>query len=502
MQSIIRSQQVRITTPIVAALLALVLLSIKIKFALLFAGILALIVGVSILKMSPGKGLQIYFFYLLFEGGIKIWTNYNPIFHVGSDILLLSIFARLVVRKTTTDEMDGIVSRENIASKIVPFLIIFWLWVAVQFFNPWGIGLVPSLASLKIYVIPILLFFMVSFLMKDEEIRPLPYIILILGIIQAAAASIDGSLGDQVLPSMHPRYMQTLNGKFNGIFYRPFGTTNLPGGPAAWMYHCFVGAIIVCALEIKKQAITKSKWFIPVITYIVLALTTLAFCQVRTAAIKFVGIGLLGAAFLSPRKSIQAIVFVMVLGLVASADLGIKLPIPGFIDIDRAEVLLARYASLGSKETWTEARVGALDGMINLSEKTVMGIGLSRTGAASGPWQEKLKKEPMFGNRWAFSDNLYRAIFTELGIFGFFAFLLLFGAILWNLFNQHNFICKLIFVYTALYMVAGFASEGILYQPDAAFMWFYLAWAFRADKIMDDPDDNKVEKKQGEALLT
>ena len=40
--------------------------------------------------VPTGALFPFYFLYLLFEGAIKILSNYNPILHVGSDIVLLA----------------------------------------------------------------------------------------------------------------------------------------------------------------------------------------------------------------------------------------------------------------------------------------------------------------------------------------------------------------------------------------------------------------------------
>jgi len=65
-------------------------------------------------------------------------------------------------------------------------------------------------------------------------------------------------------------------------------------------------------------------------------------------------------------------------------------------------------------------------------------------------------------------------LFTEVGLGGLLAWMLLVGGIIVLLLLRKTREGRLVALCCAVYLVVGFASEGILYQPDAAFFWLYV----------------------------
>lgn len=364
----------------------------------------------------------------------------------------------------------------------MPCLMIFWIWVAVQFFNPWGLGVLPSFAAMKNYVMPILLFFITCFLLKPEELIFLPFVLLLLGIAEGSIANLDGYMGEGFVSSLHPRYNQTLGIAFRGDQYRPFGTTHLPGGAAALIAHSVLAVFLVLRrLQIKKPSgefVHSRLWYLAIAAYFPLSIMTLIFSQVRIFMIRFVIIGLTGLILGGGKKLTSGLTYTIGLGFLLSLAFR-SAPIDSDVDADRMERISHRFLSLGSRETWTGARQGAIESMLTLSETTTLGIGLSRVGASSSLWRARIDKDPHFSKKWGFADNVYRAIFTECGLAGLLSYLLLMTAIIVALVKQATYVSLLVAANCIIYILAGWGSEGILYLPDSAFFWTYVGLGLR-----------------------
>ena len=453
----------------------------------LFTGAIFIVIfgAMWFLNVEPGHLLKLYVCYIMFEGMIKILSNYNPILHVGSDLFLLGIFARLYIRMVTTRDFNIYVNGNEHSAKILPYLYGFWLWVALQFFNPWGIGLLPSVASFKLYVVPVLLFFMVTYMTKDDELHGILHVMIFLGLIQGALTIADASMGDSWLPSIHPRYRVQMGIQFVGSNYRPFGTTNLPGGPSIWIYQLAAGCLLLLIQLSNKNLkhwLYSGLWRIPITLTILVSIPAFLMCQVRSALIRLFLLIFSYLAISNPQKAIAGVIIGAALLGPATADpemaAGTLAPLVGE---ERAEMIATRFLSLGSSDTWKNARHGALEGSLNLAEKTTMGIGLSRTGAASAIWKNTSKNETYFGDRWGFTDNVYRALFTELGLFGLVAFCVLMFGIFITLLTRGTKSAYLMIPYLGLYLLQGRGSEGILYLPDAHFLWLFVGLALRSE---------------------
>jgi len=466
-----------------AALVACALFAGNVNPLWLVLFLIAAMVATTAYLVDPGRLFSAYMAYLLIEGALKIFSNYNPVVHVGSDLLLMLLFIRLLGRRSQMMQVHPAPDFSQVRL-VVPYLMLFWIWVGVQFLNPWGLGLLPSLAALKIYVMPMLVFFAVAFLLSDRELENIPFFILCLGLAEAIVATIDGALGDGYLPTLHPRYIATMSDRFVGMLYRPFGTTSLPGAPSVWMTHCLIAALLTLhGLNNNMRLSNLAKlWRKTIATlFFPFAIATLILCQGRTMLLRFGLLTALGVILSGNKKAIAALAIIGT-PAVLSFPLLDGLARDGTLapaDALRVLQITSRFTSLGSGDTWTTAREGALGAMLRLSEATNLGIGLSRVGAASSLWGAKIADDPVFGDDWSFADNLYRCLFTEVGIAGLSAYLLLLVAIVVLCLRRGTFAGRLIAVNCLVFCLAGFGSEGVLYQPDAAFFWLYAAWALR-----------------------
>jgi hypothetical protein len=446
-------------------------------------------VSASVFALTPGQVLLFYFSYLMFEGSLKILSSYNPVVRLGSDLLLGFAVLRLIGRHNREQNPSLRPEVRRRLGTLVGFFTIFWLWVAVQFVNPWGLGLLPSLAGLKVYLIPLLVFFTVGIYMRDSELRALPYMLLVMGLFQATVSVIDWYAGPSGLPSLHPKYAQVLWEFLQGFPYRPFGTTNLPGAPALWMFHCLTGSLIAMAQLKDSDSKEARTWRWIFGLFVTFALLTLVACQVRLALLRFLallGVGL----FLLGRKQAVVIGALVVGGLVGlgsltQTDYQEALATKSFIKVeDRFQIALSRFGTLKSQEHWKSARGGdwALKEFLVRGEKTYSGIGLSRIGAASAPWVSRIAEDPYFNAAWGFADNLALALFTELGLGGLAGYILLVLAVLGKLIGVGSTQSLIAAAACGLIFFSGWGSEGILFQPDASLFWMTAAFGLRSPR--------------------
>ena len=497
-----------------SSVLGLVLLGMGIIPLLLFffsiqkaVFLIALSVGVGTVLVLPiQKTLFVFYFYLVFDGFIKLFSGYHPLAHVGQDIVLLIIFWRAMLDRETGGP------KKLMQIPLGGFVLIFSTWVLLQYLNPFGLGLLPSIAGSKIYFASIAIY-IVSYSYLDESARHK----IMLWIVTLAAF-------ECVLATMEylffPEYLYNLSSdgaisfsnvskdRFIGAFYRPIGTTSLPGAPSVW---------VSLAAPFATYILSSPEWsrFNKIIAtvFFVFAIPTLIFCQMRINVI----LTLLGviAVALFPRSgftsrlgvasaaSVAAITLVFFIVNKMADNIGISLsdsPMSltsssgdnssGDESAGKLMQLQGRMLTLGEKSTFTTARGGAIDAMVRLGEQMPFGIGLSRVSAASSPWLDIIKKDPHFGVQWTFSDNLFRAIFTELGIFGLMSWILMVGAIVLTLFKSALLISKFdsaFLVWTcatgALTLFSGgLDSEGVLYAPVSSLIWLMFGIGMREVK--------------------
>lgn len=479
--------------PPLAGLMSIYLLLQSDKAALLFTALVGVSGATSVLKIQPQRLIRFYFLYLMFEGALKILSNYNPLIHVGSDLLLIVIFLRLVPRFSLESVNTLAPEVRKRLDRVSTFLLMFWLWVGVQFFNPWGLGFLPSVAGLKIHVIPMLMLFVAGYLLTDEELKSLPPLLLGMGLFQGAVALIDWWLGPQVLPLLHPRYQTVLLQFLQGFPYRPFGTTNLPGAPAMWMFHTLTGSLILFHLVSKRDVtILRPKiWSRLFVVFLPLALGTLLVCQVRASIVRFLAM-IFAGTFVLGRKYVPAAVLAIAAvplamsfapkkryeELVTTKDSGQAM---------RLQQALARLNTIGDSRSWQRAGGGswAINELIERASFTMAGNGLSRFGAAAAPWKALMDRDRHFKPRWSFSDNVFLALFTELGLGGLLAYLLLVSSVVWHLFDARTKLAWLCAGACGITVLSGLGSEGILFQPDASFFWMYAALGLRSPGITE-----------------
>lgn len=437
------------------------------------------------------KLLALYLCYLMLEGALKIWSNYTPVSQVSSDIVLILAFLRLVHARAAT--LTPFRPAPEITAKlnsIVNFLVLFWIWVLIQFLNPWGLGLLPSLAALKIYVVPVLVFFIVGYFLPDEEVERLLGLIVVLAVLQSFLGLWDWRMGEGFLPAMHPRYQSAMV-NIRGYPYRPFGTTAVPGGPGVWVFHSVAAVLLLLSLDKLRKEKRRSRSTaralvdLSLLVYPAMCIALLLVCQVRVIIVRYVLTGLLGLCLLGRRYVVSAglcLAIPAMLGSVVFSTQEISTVVTNAA-VSNTEIgkILARARTLQNLETYSTARGGgfSVKELLNRAAFTIAGAGLSRLGASSIPWGERIQADPFFSKGWGGADSLFIAIFSEVGLGGLVVYLLLMLTLMGSLLVSKGIAPKIALVYCLVMLGSGYATEGILYQPDAAFFWLYAGFGLR-----------------------
>lgn len=463
---------------------------------------IAALMGFGIAFILPLKySLFAYFMYMAMEGAFKINSNYNPVAQLGGDMLLMILLVRACLDKST-----GGVGKIT-QTPFVKLIAIYAVWVFIQYANPLGLGLIPSIAGSKIYVGMLPLFFLTYHYLDRREFELLFICLVGITCVESTLAVIEYIFGQDFMLSLHPRYKATAGIRFVGSLYRPFGTTAVPGTPSSWIY---LSTPMAMYLLIRPKASLPTMLLAGY--YFAIAVPALIFCQIRTAMVLF-ALGIIGvAAFPGPglRKRMSRIVALFAVGIIGllpqlkavflQDDAGendkvalmqnalSKGEIAGKkLSGKQIQKLADRLGSLGKTESFKNARTGAIEGMVELGSQTLFGIGLSRVGAAAIPWESLIKADPRFGSKWSFADNLYRTIFTEIGLTGLVAWALMIFSFIIYFFRQafernagfDNFKVWTSAIMLVLLLIGGWGSEGILYTPMSCFFWTYIASALK-----------------------
>lgn len=433
-------------------------------------------VATMVIILIPVKwGIVFTFLYIGFEGFLKIVSGYHPVIHVGSDILVIFLAFKIIF---------GTFSGQNRESIFTPPLAILFLlhfsWVLITLFNPYSLGLIPSLAGAKVYVTMVLLYFFgysqtKSLKDADDFLKPLMFVVLIhtiFGIYQ-------GMVGEQSVLTLHPGYAKQLE-KFQNFAFRPFGLTNVPGGPA--VYLSFMFPVILYVLFTFRSYLIRAVYslFLPAGIFLFLL------CQVRASLIKMI-IGctmfFLGLIFYSSRNRNQMQYLLVLLTALTAATIYF---LPQFVNIymekDELNVTaVERSLTIFDVESISQARRGALGRFLNYAQAAPFGAGFSRIGGAAAKFTEQRTQDPFFGSDYFFADNFWVACIVELGIPGMLMITVLVACIWWSswkvVLKLEEFKIKMlalsIFSAMTAMLIGLYGSEGILYNPDACFFWFF-----------------------------
>jgi hypothetical protein len=440
--------------------------------------------GTSFFFIPYFRTIQIFFIYLHLEGFFKMITNYNPIIHVGTDLLVVLLFGRFVFSQLKF----GMYIRE----KLPPLTLLFSihaLWFFISFWNPFAVSFFASLAAAKIYLTMPSLFFFGYFLTTNKKRVGqfiTPWIIMIF--VQCATGIYQFMIGPKSVTGISPQYAIAL-AKFQGGAFRPFGTTHLSGAPGAYIYMAipFLLRLLLASPHVTARIFS--------IAMIIASVVLLLVCQVRAQILKAI-IGAVVYFFIyltkigSQSKASAGKAFVMMVIALGIGAAGLPY-ILGFLssqnaDTDRA---LARSFSVFNKSV-TESRSGAMDRFSFYLSRAPMGSGLSRIGPAVSVFSNQIAQSNFFQEGF-FSDNLWVALAIDLGLPGVIIITLLVAMIMiygirglkqiqdpYLVGVQAAIICGLLSI-----ALGAPSAEAIIYNPEAAFFWFFSGMLMRIPQL-------------------
>jgi len=443
----------------------------NVNLKILFISIVT-VVGLCLLLLPYRWAISIFFIYLGFEGMAKILVNYHPVIHVGADILITLLCIKWFLSR--------LILRKSVFTNLPPLSTLFALhftWFAIAFFNPYSLGLYPSLAGVKVYVTMFTLYAFGYYLATDiKQIHRFMGVWLLVAAIQVVTSLYQASVGPESVLSISPYYAKPLL-KHQGYAFRPFGTTANAG--ASSIFLSVTGAFMAYFLIAYKKMIPR----ILMLLLVPLSVFTLLLCQVRSALVKFIlgsGLFLMGSLRRGGGKG-----RVRALGAVAVLAGLLIFALPTLTtrwSSQQSDTMRAieRSVSIFDAKTVRHARRGVLDRIILFAKEVPLGAGLSRTGSAGGKFQNRIKMDLFFPEGF-FTDNFWAATIVDLGIPGSLILSIIIFTILFRGYRSYRQLKSLQLVYLNVAFLSAlipiviglWGAEGVIYNPEAAFFWFF-----------------------------
>ncbi|MCC6138623.1 MAG: hypothetical protein IT287_08315 [Bdellovibrionaceae bacterium] len=427
---------------------------------------------IAILYVKTEISLFLIITFIWFQGFFKIISNYNPIVHVGADLVVIALLLKLLFVKPPKHKKPP---------PLVGLFALHFCWVIVTCFNPYSLSVVSNIAGAKVYVSMFLLYFFGYYLTQSlRDVKKLFTLFSILAVIQMIFTIYQGMIGPTSVTTLHPGYQVQLN-KFIGYAFRPFGLTHIPGGPSVYIYTAL--PFIVYSIYASRRWIVQF-FYVSVLPLMGLSLVM---CQVRSAIAKavfsliiFVGTMLTSKLPISFAKKAYTLAGSAVLtGLTLFAmtylfDLSVK-------SYEDNEMSIDRSFSTFDMNAISVARRGAMDRFITYLRVVPFGAGFSRVGASAGAFEDVHKTDTFFAKGYFFSDNLFVHLLVELGLPGVFILTLLIGSVLfigikiWRTESRAQLIGPQMAILSSLVAIAAgsYGAEGIIYNPESCFFWLF-----------------------------
>jgi hypothetical protein len=434
------------------------------------------------LKMRDRLAAMIVFFaYLSVEGLLKLLANYHPFIHIGLDVTLATIVGVWIAM--------ALVRREAAIPR-VPLLLLIVLhvaWVVLLVFSPYTASLYVGVASWKVHLTMIPLYFVGYLVARDPDaprrfLRAMTIIwtgAFVLTLIQY----VSGPGGPFDLGETYMRRLVQYHE------WRPFGTTALPGGEGIFAFFAIPFAF---CLVLRGDYRLRDPWIIATIVtgsavffvsgvrQVFLGCLLMLFTMVGLQVIR--GRGRAAGALLVTLLAGAATYLVVREYVVPQVQrtLAQEEAIP---EVWRERNPTERFEKLMELSTYASARRGGLDMIWDRVRAFPFGAGLGRTGSAAGALQEELTRDPMgkmIQDRYGFQDNFFAAMLVETGIPGT---LLLTGMLIGLLVYSVRLARQspdpadaafgaMVAGYMVAMLITSWGSQPLLANPTLAFFWF------------------------------
>ena len=419
------------------------------------------------------------FIFFTIEGQGRIIWHYHPLFRNIFDLYLI-----IIVTKNIVTTKSIFLPKEF--PNIFKFLFVgHFLWYLIQFFNYQSVGPLGPLVATKIYIFPMLFFFMLvreKPRFDEDSLQLFSNKILFLIGAQAALVIFQMSQGEEFLFNITQYYERPLKGAFYGPAFRPFGTSHVAGGMALNMSYS-----IAFLFFGKKNSTIKT---ILITIVLIACIFSGVIMQVRSALLIMLFI-LFCCLFIKvyySRVRTLIIPFILIvpiffplalsnLDIVQKAfpNLNLTHSIQRLKDIDSINKMSQKRAS-------PAIMIGALKAKL---KEAPFGLGPGRTGSANSLFINKIKNDPKYNMNWSWTfDNLFVALAIDLGygmIFYTLIIILLPLYIFWNTIllaiKKVNilipFVCSL---NVLIILASNWGAIALPYNPVSFFFWVWLAF--------------------------
>ncbi len=410
--------------------------------------------------------------FIWFQGFFKIVSNYHPFIHVGADAVVIALLFKVLFKN---------MGKRKKTPPLTWLFALHFSWIFIMLFNPYSLSLVSSIAGSKVYISMFLLYFFGYYLVNSlKDVKRLFAVFAVLGAVQTVFTIYQGLRGPSSVLSLHPGYSIPLQ-KMGSYAFRPFGLTNLPGGPSVYIF-------MVLPFLAYFIYYTRSQW-IRLFSILLPPLIGVALfmCQIRSAIAKAV-IAMVLFIFTMSTGRIPVSLSRRALYLVGAASLCCvtvfaMLSILGhsaesYEDNERS---LERSLSTFDFEAMSNARRGSMGRFLQYASDVPFGAGFSRVGASAGAFLDLQKTDPHFPQRYFFSDNLFILLVIEIGIPGLLIVtamilsVLYIGFRIWRTEERPQILGAQMAIYASLMAIAlgSYGAEGIVYNPESCFFWLF-----------------------------
>ncbi len=424
----------------------------------------------------------IIFGYLAIEGFLKLVSNYHPVVHVGVDLIVLGLSASVV--------LGSVVARRARLPQLpwTRLILLYAFWLVLQLMNPHSAGLVPSLASFKIHLTMVPLYFLGATLFREpRDVTRFLAGLVALALIPFGMALAQYALGPRSVLDLSPRFWQNIS-HFHE--WRPFGTSATPGGSSVFAYLAVPLALVLLVAPADRRGVRTLA-----LLCVAMAVGTFVVSGVRQVFLGCVLAVLVMAGLMLSRgrgRVIAALALVAALAFttytvvdsvlrpMATAALQRDPTLP---DIWRERDVTQRMLTLADPMTYLEARSNPVGAILYRVRRYPFGAGLGRTGSAAGAFQREIAADPRsaaISRDVGWSDNFFADMIVETGIPGMLMLTLVLVGMLagaWRLARRAHDPTTV----AAAAAIAGFffsilamswGSQPLLGNPITAYFWF------------------------------
>ncbi len=445
--------------------------------------------------------------YLSIEGFLKLLSNYNKVVHVGLDIIVLTFALYLVLiavmeHRAALDELPY--------TKLV---LTYGLWVVLQLLNPYSPGPVQSIAAFKIHLTMMPLYFIAATLFRDvKDVRKFAFGLTVIMLFPYGMALVQYALGPSSVLDLSPRFWSNISYYHE---WRPFGTSAMPGGTSVFAYLVVPFTVALLASPVAQRGMK------PIcLLSLLLATGTFVVSGVRQVLLGcLVSVALMAVLTMSRRSGRIALATAVMIVIGFGGYLGVTTFLRPMAneavlrdvrapEIWRERDVTQRLLTLGTANTYSQARDNPWPVIVNRVTHYPFGAGLGRTGSALGAFQEQVAADQgsaQVQNDIGWADNFVADEIAEVGIPGLIMICwLLFGMLRRSIRLARTAQDPTIMVMAAAnagfffsVMAMSYGSQPLLGNPITAFFWLLAGFGVAMERIEARA---KIEAEQAEAL--